>query len=334
MQDQIEQRRLDRLLDALPVFSGSISPDGYLSQTRPQTEATFLWELPEFAYAHDSVTQIIDLCETAASGRRVQVERPYLKAVSEHVEDYRQGLLTLTPLFDEHDNVEDIAMSLIDCEEAGFAPIDPFAKSRLVDANTRISSMLTLAQTVIEASHTSGQIDRDRLTRRLDVLASIIDTISRLDLTHIPVATLIGDVCSTLPETVRSKPLKTDLSDTDIPIQSAPLFCLLLSELFNNSWHHGAWRTLPPEPSGIITIKSQTLDTAFGRALHLSWEEEQGPPVPGLMDRGFGFTLADRLFPQMTGGTAKLHNSEHGISWSFILPLPQEKTDWSTGETS
>ena len=331
-QEQIERRRLARLLDALPVFSGYVSPDGHLSRTQTETDVSFLWSLPAFSYAHDSVAQIVDLCEAAARGERVQVERPYWKTGPDTPGHYREGLLTMTPIFNEKDDVDEIAVSLIDCDEIGRTQVGDFAKSRLSNANQRISVMLDLAQTVIEASETSGQNDRDRLKRRLDALASVIDLISDPSRSHISLATLIETIVLDLPDAADRGPLQIDLNETKVPILIVPLVALLLSELFDNAARYGAWRRHEGDPVGIVSIQADVLhDGAQSASLHLHWTEDKGPEVSAVINRGFGIMLAERLFPQLTGGSSQMLNSEEGISWSFRCPILTDETGSGRG---
>ncbi|MEL6686993.1 MAG: hypothetical protein AAFP97_05170 [Pseudomonadota bacterium] len=334
-QEQVEQRRLSRLLNALPVFSGYITPDGHISRTHPETDASFLWSIPAFSYAHDSVTQIVDLCETAAQGERVQIERPYWKQSSEvESNSYGLGLLTLTPIFDDDANVDEIAVSLLDCDDAGVAQTNEFATSHLSAAHHRIRIVLDLAQTIIEASQGADAITHDKMNRRLDAVINIVDLISDPDRSEVPLKQLVQQSLGNLPERDNHTPLIKRLNKATIPISKVPLIALLLSELFDNASLHGAWRRGPGDPTGTITIKADVLDSAYGKNLHLQWIEEEGPSVPGLLNRGFGFTLAERLFPQLTGGEAQMLNAKNGLCWTFKLPISDAVNDASQAKTS
>ncbi|MGB3456147.1 MAG: hypothetical protein WBG08_06640 [Litorimonas sp.] len=323
--EQQERRRLARLIDALPVLSGFASPDGHLIRTHPQTQETFLWSLPAFAYAHDSVTQIVNLCERAAGGERVQVERAYLKRRDGQADVFGRGLVTVFPVQDDKEQVDEIAFSLVDCDEAGIAKPDTFAKSRLAEANARIESLLSLAQTVIEVSQ--PQIGRpggrDRLTDRLDALAAVIDDISDPDRADMPIEDLARTALQNVPEEIRAQNrVQLMLEDGVVPIAFVPLVLLILSELCSNALEHGAWRNSSGRYCGRVSLQSELLDIATGRVLRLHWIEDGGPKVSAALGRGFGFTLGERLFPQITDGRANLLNTEDGLSWTFELPVP------------
>ena len=264
----------------------------------------------------------MDLCERAAKGERVQVERPYLKSSGEEKNVYGRGLLTLSPIEDEKGHVEELAVSLIDCDEVGIEPENPFAKSRLSEVNARIQSMLSLAQTVVEVSDplAGGTSSRDRLSDRLDALGSVIDAVSDPDLGDMPVEDLVKTAMHGVPETLTETRLTLMFGGGNIPIASVPLMILMLTELVSNACRHGAWRG----ETGTVSIQSEVLDSIKGRVLRLHWIEDGGPRVSAVLGRGFGMVLGERLFPQITGGTAHLLNSEEGLSWTFELPVPQD----------
>jgi two-component sensor histidine kinase len=54
--------------------------------------------------------------------------------------------------------------------------------------------------------------------------------------------------------------------------------------------------------------------------------------VPGLLSQGFGFTLAERLFPQLTGGETQMLNAKNGLCWTFKLPIPDAVNDTMRAE--
>lgn len=323
-QEQVERRRLSRLIDALPVFSGFVSPEGHLIQTHPKMDATFLWDIAAFSYDPASITQIVALCECASKGERVQIERPYRKNSPHSADLFGRGLLTLSPVMDDVGHVEELAAILMDFDEAGLPPHDEFAPSRLSGANARIESMLSLAQTVIEASKndTGGMMDRERLTTRLNTLASIIDTVSDLNRSAVDIETLIQSALETVPDTLKIDRLQRVTNGGELPISAVPLMGLLLAELIDNAREHGAWRDGPDDPKGSVSIQSEITDGRRGRVLRLHWIEDGGPRVPTALKPGFGFLLGERLLPQVTGGTATLHTSEEGMHWSFELPVP------------
>lgn len=336
-QEQLERRRLARLIDVLPVFSGFVSSDGHITQSRPATAESYLWALPEFAYAPDSVTQIVDLCERAARGERIQVERPYLRSSHDTTALFARGLLTLTPVLDDKDRIDELAVTLIDCDENGLTPPDPMGRTRLATANSRIDAMLSLAQTVIESAAPSDRSDdaeiRERMTERLDMLASIIDIVADPDREDVPVEHLLDMALANMRKTLPPTRLRHDALEGLIPIASAPLMILLLHELAANAQRHGAWRPGTEERGGQVMIQSEILDDMQGRSLRLHWIEDGGTGIGSNIRRGFGFEIAEHLFAQVTGGRADLFDSEDGVSWSFELPVgnPGDDSDFEGG---
>ena len=319
----LARRRLTRLLDALPVFSGFCSADGHLLQTRPPTQESFLWALPQFSYSHESITQIVDLCDRAARGERVQVERPYRAVDSADPGPLLRGLLTLDPVMDDDGFVDELAVSLIDADRNGLVKTDAYTKNRLQLANQRIGQLLSLAQTVIEAlafrpTLRRAASPRDAIARRLDVLSRVIDPFSDPDARTFPVPDAVAIAFDGLDEDMRQRRLVLDLDAGQVPLDALPLFVLLLAELADNARAHGAWK----REKGRVTVQSEVIDTAEGRTLRLHWLEDGGPEVSGAPAEGFGLMLGKRLFAQMTDGRAVLLNQPDGLCWTFELPIP------------
>lgn len=332
-QEQLERRRLSRLIEALPAFSGFTTPDGHLLQSRPPTDESFLWTLPFFTDTHDSVTQIVDLCERASKGERIQIERPYVKSEKEETNIYGRGLLTLSPIFDDKGHVDELAVTLLDCDETGLAPRDEFAKSRLAEANSRIESMLSLAQIVIEASRSKqGAQERDQLSDRLNALASVIDIICDPAVSGMQIDPLIFEALDAIPSRLKNDRLQLMTNGGEVPISAIPIMMLLFTELVANARQHGAWRDTDRD-KGTVSIQSEILDSVQGRVLRLHWIEDGGPRVSAVLGRGFGLTLGERLFPQITGGASELVNSEEGLSWRFELPIEETDAGFLGGET-
>ena len=320
----LARRRLTRLLDALPVFSGFCSADGHLLQTRPPTQESFLWALPQFSYSHDSITQIVDLCDRAARGERVQVERPYRATGSADNQPLSRGLLTLDPVADDDGFVDELAVSLIDADRHGLVQADPYTKNRLQLANQRIGQLLSLAQTVIEAlalrpTSRRGASPRDAIARRLDVLSRVIDPFSDPDARTFPVPDAVAFALEGLDDDIGPHRLVLDVQAGNVPLDALPLFVLLLAELADNARAHGAWK----RDTGRVTVQSEVIDTADGRLLRLHWLEDGGPEVSGAPAEGFGMMLGKRLFAQMTDGRAVLLNQPDGLCWTFELPIPK-----------
>lgn len=334
-----ERRRLVRLIDALPVFSGFLTPDGHVSQSRPQTDEDFVWTLPLFAYSHTSISQIIDLCDQAAQGERVQIERRYLKNHPDESETFGRGLLTLSPVFSEQNEIEEIAITLIDCDDAGVIPRDEYAKSRLIEANSRINAMLSLAQIVVEASQSIESqslkpIDsrRDALASRLDTLAAAINIISDFDREDYSLDAIISLVMETIPKALKNQRLQCPDESGKIPIHLVPMMILLLSELISNAQQHGAWQENTPDREGSVSIQTDMLDTIQGQIMRLHWIEDGGPNTQVSSYKGFGLTLGERLFSEITGGIATLTQSNEGVSWTFDLPLTKADNNFGSSK--
>ena len=356
-QEQLQRRRLSRLVDALPVLAGFVSPDGHILHSISLNQQSFIWEMPEFSYSHDSVTTVIDLCDRAGRGERLQLERPYCRSQEDNNDnvELRRGLLTFDPMFDEDGNVSEIAVSLIDCEDHGIPPLKPQERSRSAIANMRVQSVLSFAQMVIEtlwdgAQDTSETPDdgpiseaeektrRQRMSRCLDTIASIIDPISDPDLDTVPLEVIIDCVLSIQPSPELRNRLRILMPDADIPIDYVPLLALMIGELMANARAYGPWRhddhcVGDAVALGHICVEADLFDGPGGPHLRIDWTEDGVAKIAPFEGPGFGLTLCERLFPQITSGSATMTSFNDGISWTFELPV-SDPSETAQGFTS
>lgn len=333
--ERIARRRLTRLIDALPVFSGFASPDGHLLMTRPPTQEAFLWALPLFSYSHDSITQIVDLCERAARGEDVQVERPYRKQTgSDDAGQLGRGLLRIVPVRDEDGFVDELGITLIDCDVNGLDMRDERAKVRLAEANERIDGLLSLAQTVIETlaqrpASARRAPARDAMGARLSALARMITPLSDPHARTLPLDTLLGYALEDVDPDTRRTRLTRDIAPSDVAIEIAPIYMLMLWELARNAVEHGAWRD---GGEGRVVVDAATLDTPQGRVVRLHWIEDGVHNMPAILSRGFGLTLGERLFAQRTGGASSMLDTPDGMSWTLEVPAAGDDDPGGAGD--
>ena len=91
---------------------------------------------------------------------------------------------------------------------------------------------------------------------------------------------------------------------------------LALHELATNAAKHGVFST----PGGRVTISWAAPENENGRSLHMTWQEDGGPPVAGPPKRsGFGTSLLDRLIAAQ-GGTVDRSWRRQGLRVSIHLP--------------
>ena len=98
--------------------------------------------------------------------------------------------------------------------------------------------------------------------------------------------------------------------------QVVPL-SLILHELVTNAWKYGAF-----SKSGGIAHLSWSVETKDGsKVLHLSWCEENGPPVILPTRLGFGSRVIEFSAEQGLGGAASMKFEPSGLKVHVIAPL-------------
>jgi two-component sensor histidine kinase len=84
---------------------------------------------------------------------------------------------------------------------------------------------------------------------------------------------------------------------------------LILHELVANAWKYGALSKL----GGIVHLTWSVAPEAGRKMLHLTWHEENGPPVTPPTLSGFGSRLIEYSAKQGLGGTAELKYEPTGL---------------------
>ena len=88
---------------------------------------------------------------------------------------------------------------------------------------------------------------------------------------------------------------------------------LVVHELVTNSAKYGALN----DSSGSVRLDVQMQPDGVA---HLSWREENGPPVQAPKRRGFGTTIIERSIPFELKGRAETHYRVTGFEADFVLP--------------
>jgi two-component sensor histidine kinase len=92
---------------------------------------------------------------------------------------------------------------------------------------------------------------------------------------------------------------------------------LILHELVANAWKHGALSRL----GGVVHLSWSVAPDAGRSALHLTWHEEDGPPVNPPTRSGFGSRLIEYSAEQGLGGKAELNFDRRGLRVHVTAPM-------------
>jgi len=132
-----------------------------------------------------------------------------------------------------------------------------------------------------------------------------------------------------LRELIRDQLLQGAIDETRLTAWGPPLrltaqatlhLALILHELGTNSTKHGALSTAAGRVSLTWLLKGETLE--------LQWQERGGPAVTAPVEEGFGMSLIEHT-ARGQGGSAEMVCEAEGITWNFVLPLPQHAAPFS-----
>lgn len=104
---------------------------------------------------------------------------------------------------------------------------------------------------------------------------------------------------------------------------------LALHELATNALKYGAWSV----PAGHIKIIWQLSTNGPHRMLHLTWQEEGGPPVTPPSHRGFGQVVIRQATRNREGSSSELLFEPTGVEWTLTTRLGDEEDDKKTPPT-
>ncbi|PSC03385.1 histidine kinase [Alsobacter soli] len=111
--------------------------------------------------------------------------------------------------------------------------------------------------------------------------------------------------------------------DVQLPPQHALTVNLIIHELATNAAKYGALAS----DGGRIFVDWTVEDRGGADHLHLTWREQDGPPVKEPLKRGFGSTLIQRSVGFELGGTVSLRFPQTGVVCELDFPLAPEPRD-------
>ena len=92
---------------------------------------------------------------------------------------------------------------------------------------------------------------------------------------------------------------------------------LILHELVTNAWKYGAFT----KPGGLAHLTWSVKPRDNAKVLHITWREENGPPVTPPTRSGFGSRLIAFSAEQGLGGAAELKFEPRGLKVQVTAPL-------------
>lgn len=104
--------------------------------------------------------------------------------------------------------------------------------------------------------------------------------------------------------------------EADIKASDARIVGMVLHELATNAAKYGALST----GCGRVEIYAEISDTA-PRRLHMTWQEQGGPPVAEPTRRGLGMKVIEEAVAYESGGMARLDFAKRGVRCEIDMPL-------------
>jgi two-component sensor histidine kinase len=92
---------------------------------------------------------------------------------------------------------------------------------------------------------------------------------------------------------------------------------LILHELVTNAWIYGALS----KTDGLVDLSWDVAAEGSKTVLHLTWREQNGPPVSPPTHSGFGSRMIKQSAEQGLGGTVELKYEPSGLRVLVIAPI-------------
>jgi two-component sensor histidine kinase len=129
----------------------------------------------------------------------------------------------------------------------------------------------------------------DAIAGRVRAVSSANDLVNQSEQKTVPLPALLSLEFAPNPETR----LQTSGPYVEVSSDAARKLGLVFHELVTNAMKHGALAS----PSGRVVVDWQ----ADGRMVHLSWREQNGPPVSPPQRQGFGTMIVTESLKSLSG---------------------------------
>ncbi len=199
------------------------------------------------------------------------------------------------------------------------------------EVNHRAKNLLAVVQAVAKqtAKHSSPEIFMERLSERIDGLATSQDLLVKNQWRGIEVANLVEAQLAYLKNLVGTR-VQLDGPPLRLTPAAAQGIGMALHELATNAAKYGALSN----SEGRVRI-SWKVTPAEKPTFSMSWSEDGGPSVAPPTRKGFGQTVIGRMVEAAVDGTAETDYQESGFSWKLdALVVNTLETDTEKGSAS
>ena len=186
----------------------------------------------------------------------------------------------------------------------------------LAETRHRIKNLLAIVRALATQTTVEGRSSeeyRDAFLRRFEALIRAED-LATADSTQGDLSVLIQQALGPAgPERCRVDP------GPPVRLKRAQIvpISLILHELITNAWKYGALS----KAGGVAHLTWSVASEGVRSVLHLTWHEENGPPVVPPTRSGFGSKLIQHSAEHGLGGTAELNYAPTGLRVHVTAPV-------------
>ncbi len=149
-----------------------------------------------------------------------------------------------------------------------------------------------VVESIVRTTLVNDRASADAIAGRVRAVSSANDLVNRSDEKMVPLPALLSLEFAPNPETR----LQTSGPAVEVSPDAARKLGLVFHELVTNAMKHGALAN----PDGRVVVDWR----AEGRMVHLTWREQNGPPVSPPQRQGFGTMIVTESLKSLSGSTA------------------------------
>jgi two-component sensor histidine kinase len=149
-----------------------------------------------------------------------------------------------------------------------------------------------VVESIVRTTLVNDRASADAIAGRVRAVSSANDLVNKSDEKMVPLPALLSLEFAPNPETR----LRASGPAVEVSSDAARKLGLVFHELVTNAMKHGALAN----PDGRVVVDWQ----AEGRVVHLTWREQNGPPVSPPQRQGFGTMIVTESLKSLSGGTA------------------------------
>lgn len=313
--------RLQRVLDNVIAFVGTLSPDGVLKDVnRPALEIAGLsredvlekpfWQAHWWSHSPETQQQLKDAINAAKAGQASRYDVPIRVS-----NDLTMTIdFQLNPVFDADGRVIELIASGIDIENRLKA--ETHRDLLIGELNHRVKNSLAtiqaMARQTIRSSETLDDFEA-AFSARLSAISSAHDILMASHQGRASLKTMIERQIGPYVDE-GGQQLKLSGDDVMLSGPSAHAIGLVLHELSTNAAKYGS-----------LSVKGGHIDIAWHDSedgmVHIGWQEVGGPKVIPPKRKGFGTRLIKQSLEYALGGSAELSYAADGFTAKLTLPM-------------